>query len=106
MLLNKTIGAAVAKKKDGKKELTDKDKDKLKVYKNLGKDRKNLLGVFYKIFANNNRAKRDQFFTNSIVRAFWPTVLPLITYELCFGKTGVKGEDVPSFKAIIPIIQE
>jgi len=59
--------------------MKDSDLKKLKVYNGLGENKRELLACYYTVFSNNNKPKMDQFFNNSVIRAFWSAILPFIT---------------------------
>jgi hypothetical protein len=73
--------------KDPKKPV---NKEKLKIYNGLGKNKKEKLVLYHSIFANNSKVTREKFFKLEVVKGFWHAVLPFMTKELCFAnKNGV-----------------
>ena len=103
MLLYSAFGSNA--QKDEKIGGKPADKEKLRIFQGLGKNpeaRREKLRVYHTIFSNNNKALRDRFFRDEVIKSIWPYVLPFITYELCFtDKDGVVGgpnaDTVPSF---------
>jgi len=54
--------------------------------------RKKKEALFHGIFKNNNQESRRNFYTDPLITKIFPFILPMMTYEVCFGTRGPKPE--------------
>ena len=57
------------------------------IYQHLGDDGMKLYKL---IFDNNSKEQVELFFFDDLIQNLWPSILPLLSFELCFKANGPK----------------